>query len=58
MVRLRLHVSRFVADESGAPSVEYVLVASLIAVALVAGATVIGGKLASTFSLIASSGFK
>jgi pilus assembly protein Flp/PilA len=41
--------SRFLKDESGATAIEYGLIAALISVALVAGATTLGGKLNSTF---------
>ena len=36
-------------DESGATAIEYGLIAALISVALVAGATTLGGKLNDTF---------
>ena len=41
--------SRFLKDESGATAIEYGLIAALISVALVAGATTLGNKLNSTF---------
>lgn len=41
--------SRFLKDESGATAIEYGLIAALISVALVAGATTLGTKLNSTF---------
>ncbi len=41
--------SRFAKDESGATAIEYGLIASLIAVALIAGATALGGKLNTAF---------
>lgn len=41
--------SRFLKDESGATAIEYGLIAALISVALVAGATTLGGKLNDTF---------
>jgi pilus assembly protein Flp/PilA len=46
-------VTRFMKDESGATAIEYGLIASLIAVILIAGATTLGNKLSSTFSGIA-----
>jgi len=46
-------VSRFVKDESGATAVEYGLIATLIGVAIIAGATLLGSKLDTTFSAIA-----
>ena len=40
----------FVKDESGATAIEYGLIASLIAVAIIAGATALGTSLNTTFS--------
>jgi pilus assembly protein Flp/PilA len=42
-------VSRFLKDESGATAIEYGLIAALISVALIAGATSLGTTLNSTF---------
>jgi pilus assembly protein Flp/PilA len=44
--------SRFLKDESGATAIEYGLIAALISVALVAGATTLGGKLNDTFTAL------
>jgi pilus assembly protein Flp/PilA len=44
--------SRFLKDESGATAIEYGLIAALISVALVAGATTLGGTLNDTFGLL------
>ena len=44
----------FVANESGATAIEYALIASLIAVALVGILTSLGTKLSSEFSEISS----
>ena len=46
--------TRFLRDESGATAIEYGLIASLIAVAIIAGATALGGKLNSTFQNLSS----
>ncbi|WP_413710738.1 Flp family type IVb pilin [Rhizobium sp. Rhizsp82] len=43
-------VSRFLKDESGATAIEYGLIAALISVALITGATSLGGTLNNTFS--------
>ena len=43
-------VSRFLKDESGATAIEYGLIAALISVALITGATSLGTTLNSTFS--------
>jgi pilus assembly protein Flp/PilA len=42
--------SRFLKDESGATAIEYGLIAALISVALVTGATSLGGKIGNTFN--------
>lgn len=47
-------VSRFLKDESGATAIEYGLIAALISVALITGATSLGGKLNSTFANLAN----
>ncbi len=44
--------ARFKSDESGATAIEYGLIAALISVALIAGATTLGNTLNSTFSSI------
>ncbi|APO73090.1 Flp/Fap pilin component protein [Rhizobium etli 8C-3] len=42
--------SRFLKDESGATAIEYGLIAALISVALIAGATTLGNTLNNTFT--------
>jgi len=37
-------------DQSGATAIEYGLIAALIAVAIIAGATTVGGNLGTTFT--------
>ena len=46
-------LKRFAQDESGATAIEYGLIASLIAVALIAGASLLGNDLNNTFTGIA-----
>ena len=46
---------RFVKNESGATAIEYGLIASLIGVAIIVGATALGTSLNSTFQGISSS---
>lgn len=46
-------LSRFAKDESGATAIEYGLIAVLIGVAIIAGATALGGALDDTFDGIA-----
>ena len=41
--------ARFLKDESGATAIEYGLIAALISVALIAGATTLGTTLNNTF---------
>lgn len=42
--------AQFFKDESGATAIEYGLIAALISVALITGATSLGGTLNNTFS--------
>ncbi|HYC24643.1 MAG TPA: Flp family type IVb pilin [Roseiarcus sp.] len=44
---------RFAKDNSGATAIEYGLIASLIAVAIIAAVTTVGTKLTNTFSEVA-----
>jgi pilus assembly protein Flp/PilA len=46
--------ARFAKDESGATAIEYGLIAALIALAITAGATTLGGSLSNKFSEIAT----
>jgi len=43
-------LSKFVGDEKGATAIEYALIASLIALAIVGALTALGGRLSSEFS--------
>ncbi|HEY1505425.1 MAG TPA: Flp family type IVb pilin [Stellaceae bacterium] len=45
----------FLRDESGATAIEYGLIAALIAVAIIAGATAVGTNLGTTFTAIGNS---
>lgn len=47
-------LARFAKDESGATAIEYGLIAALIALAIIVGATAIGNQLKSTFNKIAT----
>jgi pilus assembly protein Flp/PilA len=42
--------ARFLKDESGATAIEYGLIAALISVALIAGATTLGDSLGNIFN--------
>lgn len=45
----------FLRDESGATAIEYGLIAALIAVAIIAGATSVGTSLSTTFNTVSTS---
>lgn len=47
-------IARFVKDESGATAIEYGLIAALIAVAIIAGASAIGTQLNTKFLGVAT----
>lgn len=46
--------TRFIKDESGATAIEYGLIAALIAVVIIAGASTVGTNLGSKFNTIAT----
>jgi pilus assembly protein Flp/PilA len=46
--------ARFAKDQSGVTAIEYGLIATLIGVAIIAGATALGGKLNDAFTGIAA----
>ena len=47
-------LQRFARDESGATAIEYGLIAALIAVVIIGGATAVGTNLKSNFNNIAN----
>ena len=47
-------VTSFMKDESGATAIEYGLIAALIAVVIIAGATTLGKNVGTTFNTIAT----
>jgi pilus assembly protein Flp/PilA len=47
-------VARFMNDESGATAIEYGLIASLIAVAIIVGAKALGSQINNTFNTVAN----
>ena len=51
---MRNVVNMFINDEGGATAIEYGLIAALIAVAIIAGAGMIGTSLNAKFALIAT----
>ena len=44
--------ARFLKDESGATAIEYGLIAALVSVALIAGATALDGQIGTTFNTL------
>ncbi|MCH4548649.1 Flp family type IVb pilin [Rhizobium leguminosarum bv. viciae] len=46
--------SRFLKDESGATAIEYGLIAALISVALITGATTLGNNIGNTFTTLST----
>jgi pilus assembly protein Flp/PilA len=48
------HIKAFLADESAATAIEYALIASLIALAIITALTNVGTKLKGTFSEVSS----
>lgn len=51
---LKTYMNRFASDESGATAIEYGLIASLIAVAIIGAVTTMGSKLSATFGSVSS----
>jgi pilus assembly protein Flp/PilA len=47
-------IAQFSADESGATAIEYALLASLIAVAIIAATTTLGSKVATTMGSVSA----
>ena len=46
--------NQFILDKSGATAIEYALIASLISIVIIGGATIVGTTLTATFSNIAT----
>ncbi len=57
MTSLRAQMTEFVRDERGATAIEYSLIATLVSLAIIAGATLIGDRLKTLFETTAA-GFK
>jgi pilus assembly protein Flp/PilA len=47
-------IKKFVANESGATAIEYALIASLIAVAIIGAVTTIGTKITTVFTEVSN----
>lgn len=54
MRNLYLGIQRFINDEAGVTAIEYALIASLIAVVIIVGATSVGTNINKTFTDIAA----
>ncbi len=48
------HLQSFLGNESGATAIEYALIASLIAVAIIGGVTALGTRLSAEFSEVSA----
>jgi len=49
-MKMKALFTRFVSDERGATSIEYVLIAGIISIAIIVGATALGGSLNTEFT--------
>jgi pilus assembly protein Flp/PilA len=47
---MRGFLARFRGDQSGVTSIEYAIIAGMISIAIIAGATTLGGKLNTAFT--------
>ncbi len=54
MKNLYLAIQRFVKDEEGVTAIEYALIASLIAVVIIAAVTATGRSVCTTFNTVVS----
>lgn len=50
---MHIMLTRHMADRSGATSIEYSIIAALVALGIIAGATIIGTSLTTTFDEVA-----
>ena len=53
MKNFYIKLVNFINDESGVTAIEYALIAALIAVAIIAGATLLGTKINDVFTNVA-----
>jgi pilus assembly protein Flp/PilA len=51
---MRKFLNKFRKDEAGATAIEYALIAALIAVGIIGGATALGGKINTQFTDIST----
>jgi len=50
MLKIKTAIHGYLSDENGATAIEYALIAALIAIGIVAGASALGGNITSLFS--------
>ncbi len=48
-------IARFVKDRSGVTSIEYALIAVIVAVGIIASITLLGGSVSETYNTVAAS---
>lgn len=48
-------ISSFIRDDGGATAIEYALIASLIAVAIISAVSTVGGKVSTVFTEVGNS---
>lgn len=51
---MKRYLANLFRDDAGATAIEYGLIAALIAVAIIGGATTLGGNLSTTFTNVAT----
>jgi len=49
-----MHLKKMLRDEDGVTAIEYALIAALIAVAIIAALTTLGGKISNTFDTVST----
>lgn len=52
-MQITTFIKSFARDEEGVTAIEYGLIAALIAIAIIAAATVVGDRLCATFNTVA-----
>ena len=51
---MKLYIRKFLSDEAAATAIEYGLIASLIAITIIGAVTLVGNKMATTFTEVSS----
>ncbi len=52
---MKARIGKFLSSESGATAIEYALIASLIAIAIIGGLSALGSRLSAEFSEVSAS---